>query len=119
MSEGKFLLKAISVLMMVFGLVVAIYAIVYIVTPEEEIDNWTTAAVLLVITCLLEFVFGIIGFRSSDDPGRATYFIVTGLIAAILAIISMFMAITQWTVVSLVLPVYYVVGGVLLRKAAD
>jgi peptidoglycan/LPS O-acetylase OafA/YrhL len=118
MSEGKFLLKAISVLMMVFGLVVAIYAIVYIVTPED-VDNWTTAAVLLIITCLLEFIFGIIGFRSSDDPGRAMFFIVTGLIAAILAIISMFMAITQWTVVSLVLPVYYIVGGVLLRKAAD
>jgi hypothetical protein len=87
MSEGKFLLKTISVLMMVFGLIVAIYAIIYMINPED-VNNWTTAMVLLIITCLLELIFGIIGFRSSDDPGRASFFIITGIVAAILAIVS-------------------------------
>ncbi len=118
MSEGKFLLKTISVLMMVFGLIVAIYAILYIITPED-VDNWSGAMILLIITCLLEFILGIIGFRSSDDPGRSSFFWVTGIVAVILAIISMAMAVTQWTVVSLVLPVFYVIGGYLLKKAAD
>jgi len=118
MSEGKFLCKTISVLMMVFGLVVAIYAVIYMIRPED-VSNWTAAVVVLIITCLLELIFGAIGFRNSDDPGKASYFIIIGTIAAILAIVSMCMAITQWTVVSFVLPVFYIIGGALLRKAAD
>lgn len=118
MSEGKFLLKTISVLMMVFGLIVAIYAVFYMINPED-VKNWTTAMVLLIITCFLELIFGAIGFRSSDDPGRANYFLITGIVAVILAIVSMIMAVSQWTVVSLVLPVFYIIGGTLLRKAAD
>jgi len=122
MSEGKFLLKTVCVLMMVFGLVVAIQVLVDLFNePEgiEDIRNWTTASVLLIVTSLLELIFGVIGFRSSDDPARATFFIITGLIAAILAIVTMFMAFTQWTAVSLILPVFFVIGGVLLKKAAD
>jgi hypothetical protein len=117
--EGPFLLKSISKDLMVFGIVATIYSIIYLVKPGDGGTGWMVATILLMIASILEFIFGAVGFRKSDDAGSATYFIVTGFISAIVMIISLIMCYSIWNLLGLILPIFYIVGGFLLRKVAD
>jgi hypothetical protein len=99
--------------------------------PESTISMWNyargaiTAAVVIAlvlggVTNLMELIFGIMGLRNCDKPEKGAFFIGTGvaLIALFIACIALRGGLTVViTVLSLALPILFIVGGVMNNKA--
>jgi Ca2+/Na+ antiporter len=58
------------------------------------------------------------GIKKSGDPSKAMFFIVTGIILCVLTLVSMIMNFQVTSLIGFVLPVLYIVGGAMNKKAA-
>lgn len=54
----------------------------------------------------------------SEDPSRANFFIVTGIVLCALYLISMIMSFNVLSLINFVLPILFIVGGVQNKNAA-
>ena len=133
-APGKGLLKTVSILFIIFGAIAAVISLLGVVgsaalTTVGGVAGTAVGGILLValvimlIVSVLELILGIVGLRRSGDPSRANYFIATGVILAILSLIPLVISATtgafSWTsLVGFVLPVLYIIGGAMNRRAA-
>ena len=132
-APAKGLLKTVSILFIIFGVIATIISLIAVLgsavlTSMAGIVGAALGGILLVVTILLlgvsvlEFILGIIGLKKCADPTKANYFIVSGIILCILSLVSLIIGIVngsfQYTgLVGFVLPLLYIVGGVMNKKA--
>ena len=105
--------------MVIYGVIAAVISIVALINPDGTANYWATGLVLLLIASVLELIFGALGFRKTDDRERATFFVVSGIIAAGIMLIITLMDFSVWSLLGLVLPVLYIIGGAMLRRRAE
>jgi hypothetical protein len=135
-APGKGILKAASILFIIFGVISIIASIILLAgagIATAVLGEFGAGAlggllmavvVLALIVSVLMLVIGIIGVgKRSGDPSKAGFYIVTGVILCILSLISLVIGIVnnsfQWTsLVSFVLPILYIIGGAMNKKAA-
>ena len=132
-APGKGLLKTVSILFIVFGAIATVISLVGIVGSAALASVGgvvgtavggilLVALVVMMIVSVLELILGIAGLRRSGDPSRANFFITWGIILSILSLIPLLIGAVnggfQWTsLVGFVLPILYIVGGAMNRKA--
>lgn len=127
-APGKGLLKVVSILFIVFGaiaLVVSIIAVIGSIAAASLIGILAiliVASVLMLIVSALELIIGIIGLRKCGDPAQGGFFITTGIILCVLSLISLILSIAGGgfditSLIGFVLPVLYIVGGSMNKKA--
>lgn len=119
MSESKFLLKETSLLMVIFGIIATVVSLIALIRPEANTNYLALGLVLILIASILELIFGALGFRKSDDADRSGYFLTVGIISMILMLIVAIVDFSVWSLIGIVLPLLYVIGGVMLRRQAD
>jgi hypothetical protein len=139
-APGKSLLKTVSILFIIFGAIATIASIAGVIASAAltsiagELAGGAGAAIggiLLVATLIallasvLDLVIGIIGVsnKKCNDPSKAGFYIVTGIILCVLSLISLIMSMTNggswWTSgIGFVLPILYIVGGFMNKKVA-
>jgi hypothetical protein len=132
-APGRGLLKTVSILFIIFGAIAAIISLIGMFGSAALSTVGGVgfavggvlfvATVFLLIVSVLELILGIVGLNRAGDPGRAGFFITTGIVLCILALVPMIIGATAggFTVTSLisfVLPVLYIVGGTMNRRAA-
>jgi hypothetical protein len=133
-APGKGILKVVSILFIIFGAIATVISLVGVLGSAALFSPYggfigavgsilIVATVLMLIVSVLELVLGIVGLKKSGDPRKAGYFITTGILLSALALISMIIGISGngFTITSLigfVLPILYIVGGAMNRKAA-
>ena len=118
MSESKFLLKETSPLMVIFGIVAAVVSLIALICPEENTNYLVLGLVLILIASILELIFGALGSVSTTRTARA-FFPDCRHHQVIIMLIAAIVDFTVWSLIGIVLPFLYVVGGVMLRKQAD
>ena len=135
-APGKGILKVVSILFIIFGAIATVLSIIALVGSSwisnnaAELANDATGnivtglsgllvagSVLMLITSVLELILGIVGLKKCDAPSQANYFIVTGIILSILALIGLIMNFQLTSLIGFVLPVLYIVGGAMNKKA--
>jgi hypothetical protein len=136
-APGKGLLKTVSILFIIFGAIatiVSIFAVLgsaVLTSVAADLGGDAGAAVggllmiatiIMLIVSVLELVLGIMGVgKRSNDPSKAGFYIVSGIILCVLALVSLIMSITSggswWTSgIGFVLPILYIVGGSMNKK---
>lgn len=131
-APGKGILKTVSILFIIFGAIATVISLIGVLgfaalsTTGGVIGAGLggllmVAAVLLLIVSALELIIGIVGLRKSGDPHKAGYFITTGIVLCILSLVSMIIGIiaggfTLTSLIGFVLPILYVVGGVMNKR---
>ena len=125
-APGKGMLKVVSILFIIFGAIATLLSILALVgagflgaVTGGASALITVAAVILLITSIAELVIGIVGVKKSGDVSSAMFFIVTGIILCVLNLVSMIMNFQVTSLIGFVLPVLYIVGGALNKKAAN
>jgi hypothetical protein len=114
-DSGKTLLKVISILFIVFGAIATIFSIIGLISLSGTI--LVIATIILLIGSLIELVIGIIGYKKSSDPSDANFFMVTGFALGIIMLISMVMGFSAWSLIGFALPVLYIIGGYMIKRA--
>lgn len=134
-APGKGLLKTVSILFIIFGAIATIVSLLGVLGSAvltSVAGEYGAAAVggmlmivtiILLIVSVLELVLGIVGLKKSGDPAQAQFFIVTGIILCVLSLASLVLGIIGETgfnpmsLIGFVLPVLYIVGGNMNKKA--
>ncbi len=114
-DAGKLFLKIVSVIFIIFGVISTVASVIALVTLKDTGTGWVVASVVLLISSAIELVIGFIGLKKSDDPSQANFFVVTGIVLAILMLVSMVLGFSVWSLIGFLLPVAYIVGGYMLR----
>jgi len=124
-AKGKSLLKVVSILFIIFGAIATIVTIIGLVGAAAlsavtggVTGLLTIALIILVISSVGELVVGIMGLKKCGDTSKANFFIVTGIIFAVLALVSTIMFFQVTSLIGFVLPILYIVGGFLNKKSA-
>lgn len=127
-APGKVLLQVVSIIFIVFGAIAIIVSIIAI-AGSALLTAYTggMAAMLIVVSVIalasgvLELIIGIMGLKKCKDPAKANFFIIWGIILCAISLISLIMSFFvafSWTsLVGFILPVLYIVGGVMNKKA--
>lgn len=114
-TPAKTLLKVVSVLFIIFGAIAAVISAVGLAGGAligGVVGGVIVAAtVVLLILSLLEFIIGIMGLGRSGDPERAGFFVVSGAILCVIALISLMLSFQVTSLIGFVLPVLYIIGG--------
>ena len=125
-APGKGMLKVVSILFIVFGAIAIVLSIIAVLgagvvaaLAGTSATILVVAAILLLVSSVFMLVVGIIGIKKSGDPTKAMFFIVTGIILCVLTLISMIMNFDWTSLVSFVLPVLFIIGGFMNKKAAS
>jgi len=142
MGQGSKLLKVTSILMIVFGsiaLLLGIFATigalailggaVAIGTDGAELvgELVMAAAVAALLGAVIQFVAGIIGVKNYNKPEKATICIVFGILVALIAVVSLAFDLAGGQfglpqvfsiLLSMAIPVLYLVGALQLKKMA-
>jgi len=131
-APGKGLLKVVSILFIIFGVLATIASLLMVIgsAAVTALGGGAIGGILLISTILLflvsvlELIIGIIGVGRSGDPTKAGFFIVTGIILCVLALASLIIGIAssgfQWqSCIGFILPILYIVGGAMNKKAAE
>lgn len=132
-APGKGILKVVSILFIIFGAIATVMSLIGLLGSAalttagggfgSAVGGILMAAtVILLIVSVLELILGIVGLRKSGDPEKAGYFITTGIVLSILSLIPMIISFSYGSFsvtsfISFVLPVLYIVGGVMSRRA--
>jgi hypothetical protein len=132
-APGKGILKVVSILFIIFGAIATVVSLAAVLGSAALTaagggigyavgSILMVATVILLIVSVLELILGIVGLRKSGDPGKAGYFITTGIILAILSLIPMIINLSYGSFsvtsfIGFVLPVLYIVGGAMNRNA--
>lgn len=133
-APGKGLLKTVSILFIIFGAIATVISLLGVIgsaaltTVGGAIGTalgglLMVALVVLLIVSAAELIIGILGVRRSDDPTKSVFFITTGIILGVLSLIPLIINATagafQWmSLIGFVLPILYIVGGAMNRRAA-
>ena len=133
-APGKGLLKVISVLYIVFGAIFAVLMLLSLFLSAmlvplvaDYLAGYGAIGALVggilfvvfLVPAAVNLIFGIIGVKSAGNPSKATFFIVTGIILTVLSLSGVvFSEFSVWNLVPLVMPVLFIVGGALNKKAA-
>ena len=123
-APGKGMLKVVSILFIIFGAIATIVSIIGLVgsawlaaATYGLAGMFVVAMVIALIVSVLELVIGIIGVKKAADPTQANFFIVTGIILCVLALVSMILSFQVTSLIGFVLPILFIVGGVMNKKA--
>lgn len=128
-APGKGLLKVVSILYIIFGVIMVLFLILllfgvnWLYSPTSAVGSafmgiLNFGGILFIIAVVLELIMGIVGYKKSDEPSQANYFIVIGIILGIIAFISMISFFNIFTLIGFILPVLYIIGGAMNRRAA-
>ena len=149
-APAKGLLKTVSILFIIFGAIATIVAILAMVAVAAltavasgvasefgeaadvvgEVASSVgglaiLASIIAIINSVLMLVFGIVGVgKKSNDPSKAGFYVIAGIILCVLALLSIILTLAfstsgfPWTgLISFVLPILYIVGGSQNKKA--
>ncbi len=111
----KLFLRIVSAVFIIFGVIASVAVVIGLTTRRDADSGWMTAALVLLISTVAETAIGFIGLRKSKEPSQATFFVVSGIAVGILMLLSMILGFSVWSLIGLILPVAYIVGGYMLR----
>ena len=127
-APGSSILKITSILFIIFGAVSTLFSLLAvfgssIVTAVGGVVGvmggvLLIGSIILIIVSVVELIVGLMGYKKSDDPSQANFFIVIGIVLCILALVSMILSFQVTGLISFALPVLYVVGGYMNKNAA-
>jgi hypothetical protein len=130
-APGKTMLKVVSILYIIFGAIFALLMILSLFLGSllaSFVSNifgvfgvllGGALFVIFLIPAAVDLVVGIIGVRQCGEPSKASFFIITGFILGGLTFISLISSFSVWNLLGLVMPVLYIVGGFMNKKAAS
>ena len=119
-TPGKILLKIASVLLIVFGAIATIISMVVllggtmIAVPLRGAFFFSVVVGLML--SILELVIGVIGFKRSDDAQSANFFIVSGAVLSVTALVSLVLSFQVMGLIGFVLPISFIVGGTMNKN---
>jgi len=127
-APGSSILKITSILFIIFGAVSTLFSLLAvfgssIVTAVGGAVGvmggvLLIGSIILIIVSVVELIVGLMGYKKSDDPSQANFFIVIGIVLCILALVSMIMSFQVTGLIGFVLPILYIVGGYMNKNAA-
>lgn len=130
--KGSKFLKVTGILMIVFGALALILSIVAaiglaaLVTLELNTWQYTAAVILMLVGSIFELIAGIVGVKNCNKPEKAGTCMVWGIIVIALSVLSNVLTLVgnpdNFSIVNLltglVIPVLYLIGAVMNKKAA-
>ena len=129
-APGKGILKIVSIMYIIFGSIFALMMLLSLFLGSL-LASWAGSLlgafsaivggllfVIFLIPAAVDLIVGIIGFKNSDIPSKAQYFIVTGIVLTALTLILLMFSFTIWGVIMFAMPVLYIVGGYMNKNAA-
>lgn len=116
-DNGKLLLKIVSAVFMIFGVIAAIVSFIALITTSVLGTGWLITTIILLLVNAVQVVIGFMGLKKSDDASQANFFIVIGFIFAMLELLSMITYFTVWGLIGFLLPILYIIGGYMLRNS--
>lgn len=129
-APGKGILKTVSILYIIFGAFFAVLMVLSLAIGPTLMGLGLGGIlgafgsivgglmfIVLLIPGTVNLIIGILGVRRSGNPNKANFFIVVGSILGALTLFSLFGAITFWNLLGLVMPVLFIVGGVINKRA--
>jgi hypothetical protein len=129
-APGKGILKVTSILYIIFGSLLALVALLSLVLGPVVASVFggffgaiggmvgIVLFIVFLILAAIDLVAGIIGIKQCGDPSKALFFIIFGFIVGGLTFISLITDFSVGNIVGLVMPVLFIVGGFLNKKAA-
>ena len=130
--KGSKFLKVTGILMIVFGALALILSIVAaiglaaLVALELNTCQYTAAVILMLVGSIFELIAGIVGVKNCNKPEKAGTCMVWGIIVIALSVLSNVLTLVgnpdNFSIVNLltglVIPVLYLIGAVMNKKAA-
>lgn len=130
--KGSKFLKVTGILMIVFGALALILSIVAAIGLAAlvalEVNTWqyTAAVILMLVGSIFELIAGIVGVKNCNKPEKAGTCMVWGIIVIALSVLSNVLTLVgnpdNFSIVNLltglVIPVLYLIGAVMNKKAA-
>lgn len=131
-APGKGILKTVSILYIIFGIFFAVLMLLSLAIGPTLIGlglgsilgafGGIVGGVLFIVFLIpaaVNLIIGIMGVRRSGNPDKAGFFIVVGSILGALTLLSLFGAVTFWNLLGLVMPVLFIVGGIINKRASN
>ena len=130
--KGSKFLKVTGILMIIFGalaLILSIVAAIGLATLAAlDLNTWqyTLAVILMLVGSIFELIAGIVGVKNCNKPEKAGTCMVWGIIVIALSVLSNVLTLVgnpdNFSIVNLltglVIPVLYLIGAVMNKKAA-
>ncbi len=116
-DNGKLLLKIVSAVLMIFGVITAIVTFFALIGPAGAGTGWLISMIILLLAGVAEVITGFMGLKKSDDRSQANFFIITGFLLAILDLVSMISYFTVWGLIGFILAALYITGGYMLKSS--
>ena len=130
--KGSKFLKVTGILMIIFGalaLILSIVAAIGLATLAAlDLNTWeyTAAVILMLVGSIFELIAGIVGVKNCNKPEKAGTCMVWGIIVIALSVLSNVLTLVgnpdNFSIVNLltglVIPVLYLIGAVMNKKAA-
>ena len=130
--KGSKFFKVTGILMIVFGALALILSIVAAIglaaLVAMELNTWqyTAAVILMLVGSIFEMIAGIVGVKNCNKPEKAGTCMVWGIIVIALSVLSNVLTLVgnpdNFSIVNLltglVIPVLYLIGAVMNKKAA-
>lgn len=130
--KGSKFLKVTGILMIVFGALALILSIVAAIGLAAlvalDLNTWqyTAAVILMLVGSIFEMIAGIVGVKNCNKPEKAGTCMVWGIIVIALSVLSNVLTLVgnpdNFSIVNLltglVIPVLYLIGAVMNKKAA-
>ena len=136
-AYGKGLLKVVSILFIIFGAIATVILIIGLIgyAMADSIGGLAgiiiVTLILILVVSVLELIIGIVGLKKCGDPTKGRFFITTGIILCALSLVSLILSIAggsfdvtslgiktgTLTIIGFVLPVLYIIGGSMNKKA--
>ncbi len=114
-DNGKLLLKITSAVLMIFGVIAGVVALIDLINMTGS-TGWLISIIVLLLASVAGIIIGFMGLKRSDDSSQANFFIAAGVVLAILELISMIAFFTAWSVIGFIAAVLYIIGGYMLRS---
>ena len=130
--KGSKFLKVTGILMIIFGALAMILSIVAAIGLAAlvalDLNTWqyTAAVILMLVGSIFELIAGIVGVKNCNKPEKAGTCMVWGIIVIALSVLSNVLTLVgnpdNFSIVNLltglVIPVLYLIGAVMNKKAA-
>ena len=130
-APGKGILKIVSIMYIIFGSIFALMMLLSLFLGSM-LASWAGSLfgsfsalvggllfVAFLIPAAVDLIIGIIGFKNSDIPSKAQFFIVTGIVLTALTLILLMVSFTIWGLIMFAMPVLYIVGGYMNKNVVS
>lgn len=135
--RGKGLLKAVSILFIIFGAIGILIPIIGLIGSAKDVSLYGGLANIIIVTLILiivvgvfELILGIVGPKKYREPAEGKFFIIAGIILCALSLVSLIMGIAGigfdfvilgipvvvLTFISIVLSILCIIGGSTHKK---